>query len=393
MTTTARRATRTATISFDLLRTEAELDAVEPAWGELVDRSGSTNAFAHPAWLRVWLRTFVPEPDRRVILAVRRGGELVGLAPYYRRRVGRARTLQLAGAPTHEDPVTELSEVLVLPEARRPVLRALVSELVTEHAAGCDWIGLTLPPEHGWFDDDWIPEPWRRRGSFSAHKSVRPFSILPLADTWEEQPLKRNLKNAIRRSENRHARLGERVRLRLVEGEAVSDAARTIQSLHRMRAAGDRGRMHHDYFGDDRVVRLGVEGAAALARDGRAYAALCEIDGTPAAGRLVLRSGGTSFLSYSGLDPEHWELSSPTLLLTSIARRAIDVGDAVLNLSLNPDAAKQRWTQQIELHNEFVIVAPSQRSRLLFTLFWQARFARMLRDRRRAVDRTGIDAR
>lgn len=375
------RTSNRSTIAFDVLQTEAELDALMPDWLELFARAGSSNPFAHPAWLRTWLQTFVPPPERRRILAARRGGELIGLAPFYYRPVGRSRSLQLAGAPTQEDPLTELSEVLVLPEARRQLLRALLGELVAEHADGCDWIGLTLPSAHGWFNDDWIPESWRRGGAFSVHKSIRPFSIMPLGPSWDELPLKRNLKNAIRRTENRHARLDGRVSTRLVTGADVSEAAQHVQRLHALRARAERGILHPDYFGDPRVSDLGVSGVARLAETGNAYVALCEIDGEPVAGRVALRAGGSTFVSYSGLDPRHWQLGSLTLLLATVAQQAIEQGDRSLNLSLNPDPAKQRWTQEIEIHNEFVVVAPSRRSRFLFSLFWQARFARVLRQR------------
>ena len=128
---------------------------------------------------------------------------------------------------------------------------------------------------------------------------------------------------------------------------------------------------------------LGLEGLAQLAEKDNAVVALCEIDGEAIAGRVALRSGESVFASYSGLDPRYWQLGSLTLLLVMIAKDAIEQGHRSLNLSLNPDPAKQRWTQQIEIHNEFVVVAPARRSRLLFSLFWQARFARVLRQRQR----------
>lgn len=374
-----------APLQFEVLQSDAELEGFLPAWTDLFDRSRTRNAFAHPSWLGHWLRQFVPEAARRRILAVYRGDELVAVAPFYYRRVGGGRTLQLAGAPQQEDPLTETSEVLSLPETRRQVLRALIEQLVLEHADGCDWIGLTLPSDHGWFDDDWIPQVWSRHGAFSMLKSVRPYAVLPLAESWEQMPLKRNVRNAVRRSENRHARLGDRVEVRIAEGDAVRDAALEVQHLHRRRAVGERGLRHNDYFDDMRISELAVEGPASLARTGNAYAALCLVDGQPAAGRVVLRAGGEAFLSYSGLDPRHWELSSPTLLISEVIRRAIADGDTSLNLSLNPDSAKQRWTQSIDAHHEFVIVGPSRRSRTVFSLFWQARSARALRDKRRAA--------
>ncbi|HEY2777896.1 MAG TPA: GNAT family N-acetyltransferase [Gaiellaceae bacterium] len=377
-----------SSITFEVLQTNAALAELEPEWRELFHRSGTSNPFAHPGWLGSWLETFVPSPDRRRILAARRNGELIGVAPFYYRPVGHGRTLQLAGAPIQEDPLTEVSEVLVLPAARRQLLPALVRELAAEHADGCDWLALTLPASHGWFNDDWIPDAWRRRGAFSAHKSTRPFSVMPLGPSWDELPLHRNLKNAINRAENRHARLADRVAVRILTGTAVSEGAEQVQRLHRLRATARRGAIHPDYFVDPRISKLGTIGVQRLAETDNACVVLCEIDGEPVAGRIALRAGGSAFVSYSGLDPRFWQLGSLTLLLVTIAQRAIEQGDRMLNLSLNPDPAKQRWTKQIEIHNEFVVVAPSRRSRLLFSLFWQARSARVLRQQ---IQRSGAE--
>ncbi len=219
------------------------------------------------------------------------------------------------------------------------------------------------------------------------HKSVRPFSILPLAASYEDVPLKRNVKSHIRRAENRHAGLEETVEIRFAVGSDVAEAAASVQQLHRDRAAGRVGVVHTDYFGDDRVGRLALDGLTGLGELGDAYVALCEIGGRPVAGRVVLRAGGRSFLSYSGFDTALWRLSSPTLVLSAVIERAIADGDRALNLSLNPDSAKQRWTERVEVHNEFVLVGPARRSRALFSLFWQARSARALRDKRAAVAR------
>ena len=64
--------------------------ANEAAWSRLVDRSNADALFQSWEWLTLWWQCFgdslaaVPE-----ILAFQRSGELVGLAPLYRRRVVR----------------------------------------------------------------------------------------------------------------------------------------------------------------------------------------------------------------------------------------------------------------------------------------------------------------
>lgn len=369
--------------SVEVRRTDSDLAAFEQEWLTLHLASGTRNPFAHPAWLTTWFRHFVPDEHKRCVVALRREGELVAVAPFYRRTIGRGRTLQLAGSPIAQDPLTEISEVLCLPQQQRQVLRTLVGYLADEHLGSLDWIGLTLPPEHGWFDDDWVPDAWRRRGAFVVHKGLRPFVVLPLPDSWEGLRLKRNVKEAIRRSKNRHAGLAGTLEIQFVDGPGVRHAAELVRDLHRLRAQMPGGVPHRDFFGAAAVSRFALDACERLGEAGGASVVLCQIDGQPVAGRVVLRAGGGVFLSYSGLDPAHWRLGSPTMLMAAVIRRGIADGDRLLNLSLSPDPSKLRWSERIDFHNEFLIVAPSRRSRALFSLFWQARSARVLSDRYR----------
>ena len=55
---------------------------------------------------------------------------------------------------------------------------------------------------------------------------------------------------------------------------------------------------------------------------------------------------------------------------------AIGRGDTSANLSLNPDESKLRWSEQIELHNEFLLVSPRRRARLATSLYLLQRWAR-----------------
>jgi len=48
----------------------------------------------------------------------------------------------------------------------------------------------------------------------------------------------------------------------------------------------------------------------------------------------------------------------------------------VANLSQHPEEGKLRSSETLELHNDFIVVAPRQRSRLAFSLYWQVSSAR-----------------
>lgn len=369
--------------TFEHMADERALDALEPEWLELFDRSGTRNPFAHPSWVRTWLCHFAPGAHQRVVVATRRDGELVAVAPFARRAFGRgpvqATRLMLAGkAASRFDRLTEMTEILVVPAERRRILRALIQHLVREQPGTWDWLNITVPPEHGWIDPEWVPDTWRRRGARPLHKHALAFVVLPLPACWEDLSLKRNMKEAIRRSRNRLAANGGEPEIVFANGGEAREAVAQIQDLHRRRAALDGHRPHSDYFASEESARFAADAALALASAGNAIVALLRLGDEPIAGRLVLRANDSLFLSFSGADPEHWRLGAATSLMVACIRHGIADGRRLLNLSSAPDSAKLRWSEQLEIHHEFVLVAPTRRARRAFALYWLAREQRAL---------------
>jgi CelD/BcsL family acetyltransferase involved in cellulose biosynthesis len=375
--------------SFDVVRTDAGLAGLEREWLDLFARSGTQNPFAHPAWMIAWLRRFVPDADDRRVVVVRRGGEPVALAPLFLRRHGiglaGGRVLQLAGGiPSPADPLTEKSEILLLQRDRRKIMRALIRHLALECDAW-DWLGLTLPAPHGWFEHEWLPDAWQRRGAFVVHKGVRTFVVLPLPESWSELRLKRNLKEAVRRSTNRLAALGDAVELTFAEGERVPAAVGTLVDLHRRRAQDGDHLPHDDYFRVRGAADFVAEGVGRLAAAGRARIAILSVDGEALAARLLLTSNRSLFLSCSGADPAHWRLGAQTALVAASIRRAIEQGDELVNFSVTPDSGKLRWSEQLAFDHEFLVVSPSRRARIAFSTWWQLRAGRVLAGSRRVA--------
>lgn len=361
---------------------EVGLAALAPAWAELHRASGSPNPFVHPAWISAWVRCFGERHALRVV-AVRRAGELVAVAPYVRRRFAlgpaSASVLQLVGAFSAE-PLSEMPEVLCRPADRRTAVAAVVRHLASEED-GWDWLEVALPRE-GWHEESWLPDGWKRRGIDVLHKGTRAFVVLPLppAPGLLRPALKRNMREALRRAEHRLAAAGGAPRIDAVADPALLEGPLSrLVHLHRARAATPDAPAHRDYFADPAAERFLREGATGLAAASAAAVHELRSGGSVLASRLVLRSGSSVFLSCSGFDPAAWRLCAPTALMASILEGAVEGGATSANLSLNPDQAKLRWSEQLELHNDFVLVAPRRRSRILFGLYWQRRAAGFLR--------------
>jgi CelD/BcsL family acetyltransferase involved in cellulose biosynthesis len=363
------------------------LEALRPEWLDLLTRSGTHNPFVHPAWMTAWLEHLVPNADERLVVAVRRDGELVAVAPFVTRVFGAgplaARSLQLAGRSGY-DKLTEMTEILVAPADRRRVFRALIRHLAVS-VGGWDWLGLTLSASQGWFETDWLPEVWQRRGANVVHKAARPFVVLPLPSEWEDLRLKRNQREALRRSRNRLGALPEEVGVSFVQDGDLAGALESLISLHRLRSDVEGHLPHDDYVREQGASALLREGTRRLAADGGACVALLSVAGQPIAGRLLLLANRGVFFSLSGSDPAHWRLCASTALTEASIKRAILEGRNVVNFSSSPDSGKLRWSEQIELQHEFVVVAPSRMSRARFTAWWQVRTARALTRSRRVV--------
>lgn len=365
--------------------------ALLPEWEALFAASGSGNPFARPRWLLTWARRFVG-PGELVLLTARTGAELVGVAPFYRRmlRLGpgpgappAVTCLQLLGGGRRPH-LTELPGVLTRPDCGRSVLREIFRHLEREQP--WDWLEVTLAPEQGWFEPHWLPAPGGgREPSVALHKATRACVVLPLAGSWDEtaRGLKHNVRESIRRGANRLRRDGREWRLvRGGQERPLAAALDTLVALNRARAALD-GRPHHAALVDDGADRrfLG-DVAEQLAPGGHVVPCLLEVDGRPAAARLVLRANGVLYFFVSGVDPAFWDQGVATTLMVECLARAIADGDRLANLSTGVDVSKLRWSERLELWQDFVVVRGRLRSRLAFNAWWQLRAASLVRRER-----------
>lgn len=191
----------------------AAMRALLPEWLRLFYACRAPNPFAHPLWLLAWARHFTA-PSQLFLVALRApSGALVGVAPFYQRAQRLApgltvRRLQLLGAGRHVH-LTELPQVLLAPGHARTGLRDLLRYLAA-HDRAWDCVELTLAPDQGWFEREWLPRAGPGAGSALLHKATRPCVVVPLPASVEEWQagLKRNVKESIRRGANRLARGG-----------------------------------------------------------------------------------------------------------------------------------------------------------------------------------------
>lgn len=362
-----------------------EVEALVPAWTALHSAAGCRNPFAHPAWLLAWADHWLGGKGLHVV-ALRGADGLVGVAPFHRRPVGPdrlgVRALIPLGTGFH-DPLTEIPQILLRPGSERRLLRALLAHLV-ERADEWDLAQVPLTPEQGWFEPHWVPVRGDGPRFSYAHKATRPYVVLPLPETSAglRAGLKRNVRESVRRSRNRLRRAAGDHAVRIVDGRdpgLLDVALRDLVRLHRARAAVPGRERHADYFETPGVEGLLRRAVPALARAGQVEAAFLDLDAGTAAARLTLRAADATFMSLTGLEPRWWDVGPSTMLTYELLERAVGRGDRLANLSLGPDIAKLRWSERLELHQDFVVVGPRRRARTVFRAMWQRRALRALR--------------
>jgi CelD/BcsL family acetyltransferase involved in cellulose biosynthesis len=139
----------TGGVSLSFVRDDASLAALEPEWWQLWQRAPAATPFQSPGWLIPWWRAF--KPGTLLTVAVRMGGRLVGLAPFYVEGSGqRARVLALGIS------ISDYQDVLVEAGMHEPVLAAIANGYadapepwgeweMTELAPGASALGIPVP--------------------------------------------------------------------------------------------------------------------------------------------------------------------------------------------------------------------------------------------------------
>jgi CelD/BcsL family acetyltransferase involved in cellulose biosynthesis len=350
---------------------------VRKEWANLHWDAAPGSPFEHPAWAETWAKYYVPEGDLECV-AVRDhtlDASLIGFAPLYWRQRGiagvGARCVQPMGTG-QKQALTEVVQVLSLPERTSEVMRAVLGHL--EALEGWNWAQVSLGPTRGWMVPQWLGDPSK---AVIRHIKTRPcvvFDNLPAETAGLRPRLKRNVRESVRRSRNRSAKVAGMTFRCASDVAEIEAAVPKLVELHRMRSRMPGKVEHADVLGGTESAFLAAA-ARNLAEQGLARVYLAEHGGNPAAAQLVLSDGHTDYLSVSGLDPSYWELSLNTMLIFNALEGAVSLGRTALNLSTGPGVSKNRWSDTVATYHDFAIVRSDRRSRWLFGAFAHAGLA------------------
>jgi CelD/BcsL family acetyltransferase involved in cellulose biosynthesis len=359
-----------STISVDALGPR-EIDE----WSSLFrEQADPVNPFLDPIWILGWYRHFVAAEDRQLLFFRHKAtGSLIGVAPlFFQRlelaRVPFARSLRPVGAGG-ETPL-EMPGLLTAVGSSRDVTRALIARTLA--CNGQHWCETSLSPSQGWFEPEWMFDS-RQPVSFSEHRRARATVTLRLDETWEKTRarFKRNVKESIRRSQNRTKKDSHTWRINRVEnGTLEVGAINRFLGLHRARPDAEQaGAQHRDAFADPLSRRFMRDILPKLSRQGSATIFELERGGVVVAAQLVLHGPRCSYVHASSFNPQVWQFGPVTLLHAHVIQNAIERGDRFVNFSPAPGESKLRWSDELWVTNDFAYGAGNGSLRFRYGLY------------------------
>lgn len=186
-----------------LVITRNELTSHSAEWSALLERSAANSIFLTHEWITTWLD--VVAPDATVLFAWARdeNGQLVGFAPFFRRRMNLAgfvpfETLQIAGGI---DSGGEYPDLIVDRACEDAALAALARAIASDRDWDCIW----CPYVAGW---NGASERWSRLFQcidMQAHERGAEFACVRLPDSHEAlrqalpEKMRKHLKQYVRR--------------------------------------------------------------------------------------------------------------------------------------------------------------------------------------------------
>lgn len=327
------------TLEVDVECTERCFDL--PEWKELLDRDPDRHIFAMPEWNRLWWDEFGAGKDL-FFLTTKRGGDVVGILPLYRKTEGSRRILRFIGGIDLTDylgPVCSLDD-------RDDVAEALVWWLRDTTSDWDEFDGHNMPVPFGFAE--FLVERADAFGFEFELKQEETSAVLELPNDWSsyEALLSSKDRHELRRKRRRLAREHPDAAIRTADDDTLDADLKTFIEMHRG-AEGLKGHFMRPEIATffDRIARAFMP-LGSLRLD------LLEVAHTAIASTLSFEFNGVLFVYNSAFEPEFGRLSPGVVLVSHLVERSIDAGLRRVDLLRGPERYKyELGAQPLPLNN------------------------------------------
>ncbi len=335
---------------------------LERRWSDLIDRCPTASIFQTPEWVSSWWKHF--GSGRLLILAVSRGGRLVGLAPFVqssRARLGlRFTRLALAGEP-HADHLGVLVDPAD-PDALGCAVRAIL-----ERSRTVDVLRLAEITMDG-FEEQALLAEAARTGADVSRRVWSRSPVLRLDRPWDEieGAYPRALRTRLNRARNRQKRDGGLVFQRWQPG--VDELPPLLEGFRALEDRTWKGESRVGIFSTRESRDFFLELSGKFARRGWLDVATLASNDSLVAYRYGFRFRGV-FLDYNlAHDPAHDRLAPGRTLLDDIIRDSHRIGLRAVDASrgkIHPPHLLADWTDDSRWHSLVLLFGPGARGRAL----------------------------
>jgi len=333
--------------------TEDEFLALRDTWHDIQAQSRCDSAINDWDWVRFWWEIFAKGEERATpyVVTVLDGDKPVAIFPFFENAqtsgVLAPRRLRQMGYGGELDPASLTEEPLAVVAAGYELTTAqfITTELARELRRG-RWDCLSF---RSVASQRLESESGLRHGVAFVAKSKQGSRVAPLPATWSA--LRSGLSKSMRDNLGYYPRLltreGHAFEIKVYHDvEGVREAVDDLVELHRTRARADESGKRDDHIPTELQAGMLRVSLPEMAREGRAFIAILEVDGVVVAAQAFLRSGRQLLVHYSGFDPAYGRYSPLLVLQSEVLRWAIENGLSEMNVLLGNAAWQKRWNAE-----------------------------------------------
>ncbi len=330
-------------LKVDAIDSREGMRALEPAWRSVWRRDPDATPFHSPDWLLPWTQ-WLWGGGRLRILAVRKGGDTVALAPFFLWGFGaRPEIIRVSflGAG-----ITDYLGIVADPEYQLDAARAILDHLAAasglwhvcdlqELRPGSPLLRAELP--HGMAAED-------------GPCGVCPVVALPETADDLMAGLDAKFRRNLRVAESRLEREGARY-----AAVAAEDVEQGVRELIRLHEARWRGRHEPGMLATPALQNFHLEAARGLAAEGLVRMYTLRIGGEVVAIQYNLWRNGRVYAYLSGFDPAFQRSSPGAALLAHSIRCAIGEGATEFDFLRNREQFKYEWGARDRVNRSLII--------------------------------------
>jgi CelD/BcsL family acetyltransferase involved in cellulose biosynthesis len=329
----------TKTLDVSVLDDESSFDL--PEWGHLLTLDPNRHVFGTPEWNRTWWAEFGAGKDLLTLL-VRRGAEIVGIVPLYRKREGSRPILRFVGGIDLTDYLGPICSL----EDRGEVADSLVAWLRSTDLEWDEFDGHNMLVPFGFAE--FLVESADRHGFDFTLSQEETSALLPLPSSWDEYLalLDSKDRHELRRKMRRFSRDFPEAQVRLSTADTLERDFEVFVDMHR----GAEG--HKGHFMRPNISSFFERVARVFQERGWLRLDLLEIGDRALASTFSFQLDNTFYLYNSAYEPDAARLSPGLVLVAQLVERAIDEGLHWFDFLRGPERYKyQLGAQALPLNN------------------------------------------